>query len=227
MTKPPRSGWSDRHDAMAADAGWSSWAEWVESLEQEKGHTICGRKRRHEPSPCTMPEAWGVTEKTAGACKHHGGRNPRGAAHPAYKNGKHSEYAHVELLEDVRKLVDLNEAELLDTALGGYMKRLGELYAELEDPESERSRKEIYAEVFQANDRLRKAVDSRRQLFVDLHLVVTKDRLVAFVHQVGRAHLEAIEEHVSDPEERKAVRRAIHSIVAEFLGASSKKEITQ
>lgn len=51
----------------------------------------CGRTNRND-EPCQLPAGWGTDHNGEGACKFHGGNNPKGKDHPNYKHGAYSKY---------------------------------------------------------------------------------------------------------------------------------------
>lgn len=100
--------------------------------------TLCHAHKRHSPDePCTQPAM------ANGCCKHHGGLTPKGIAHGAYKNGRHSKALPVRLLaryEEARsdgELIALREdIALIDTRLEDVLSRVdtgecGELWIAL------------------------------------------------------------------------------------------------
>ena len=53
---------------------------------------ICGRNRKHGRGPCTRPAGWGTAHVGEGACKLHGGNQPRGKDAVRFKHGLRSKY---------------------------------------------------------------------------------------------------------------------------------------
>lgn len=63
----------------------------------------CGRKKRDgSGDPCSLPAGWGTDHVGDGACKLHGGGNPRGMDHPNTVHGLRSAY----LTDDDREIYE-------------------------------------------------------------------------------------------------------------------------
>lgn len=63
---------------------------------------ICGRNRKHGRGPCTRPAGWGTAHVGEGACKLHGGNQPRGTAAVHFKHGLRSKYIREEAEAEFR-----------------------------------------------------------------------------------------------------------------------------
>lgn len=248
MATPPREGWDGgdergrERSRLAREAGRESWGEWVREREAESRYdSICGRRNRSD-EPCGRPEAGGVPEKDSGPCKDHGGRSPRGRAHPSYSHGERVETTFPKgILESAREFFDQdpqrtlqeNKAvllhmrnELLEEIEGSAGPALRETLSEkfermrdAESPEELRSRlSEAFAvvrsgvEADAARERcleilreLRATADAQRRLFVDLHEVVEKPKLLTLVDRVGQAVDRAVESNVTEETVREVL----------------------
>jgi len=94
----PRGGWSPKHDQQARDAGYACWSTWIAAIEEDKDKKICGARAHSTQSPCRRQPL-----RDRVRCSRHGGRAPRGQAHPAYVHGQQARYIPEALLDEFRE----------------------------------------------------------------------------------------------------------------------------
>lgn len=215
--------------------------------QEEKSYAICGRWASTSGKVCTKPEGWGVEGRDSGPCKYHGGASLRGPEHPNWTNGKQSRYAHPEIAEKVERLLEdddimelRQEAVLLSAAIqerleemydgGKPWERLDELVAQLRGMElpdqAEGLVEELVTIVTQGQDRqegwedIRDLVDTKRRVVRDdfkrqetLDSMIPATDALAFAHRVANA----VNEHVSDPAEREAIRSELRGAVVQVV----------
>ena len=107
MAKLPRRGWTEEHDALAAEQGHETWAAWIEAVEESRGYVICGgRAGRKHRRPCERA----VKKSRNGRCPKHKAGAAVGPAHHAFDKGKHAEaWLPAELRVDFDALFGMTE----------------------------------------------------------------------------------------------------------------------
>ena len=107
-SRTPRGGWSAKHDQQARDAGHACWATWIAAIEEDEDRKICGARAHSTQSPCRRQPLRGRAR-----CSRHGGKAPRGQAHPAYVHGQQARYIPEALLEDFKEAYNDPEYAML------------------------------------------------------------------------------------------------------------------
>lgn len=81
---PARTGkWTDRHDEIAAAAGFESWEVWIGALEAERDRPICGVISKSRNAPCL-----GKPSAANGRCYNHGANAASGPDAGQYQHGR-------------------------------------------------------------------------------------------------------------------------------------------
>lgn len=153
-------------------------------------------------------------------CYHHGGKSPKGLAHPSTKSGRYSKYLPARLAEryeaaltDPDLLALRDEIALTDADVGRILEHL-----DTDEPTDPEDRK-LWLAVNEANrDRLQQLIEQRRRLveterkrLVDLQQMMTAEQAMLFLSAV----VDIVRRHVSDRNVLAAITADVDRLIAQ------------
>lgn len=159
----------------------------------------CTAKSRRTGERCRRPAMVG-----SNVCYHHGGKTPRGLAHPSTKTGRYSKYLPARLAERYESalndpdLISLrDEIALTDADIGRLLALVDDDIPDGLDPKEtlawRRAQRQNRAEIHQLIENRRKLVETERRRLIDLQQMMTVEQamlLLSAVESVVNAHVD-------------------------------------
>lgn len=159
----------------------------------------CNAMSKTTGEQCRQPAIRGTTK-----CHYHGGKSPKGLAHPSTKSGRYSKHLPARLAERYEAalndpdLISLrDEIALTDADIGRLLALVDDEMPDGLDAKEERmwqrAQRQNRAEIHQLIESRRKLVETERRRLVDLQQMMTVEQamvLLAAVESVVNAHVD-------------------------------------
>jgi hypothetical protein len=179
-------------------------------MNEHDQHNLCGAKTR-AGTPCKRAPVRGRNR-----CNLHGGKTPRGAALPQFKDGQYSNILPVRLAARYEELIRDPEILRVRDDIALVVARVHELLSQLGEEPSDDDRT-IWSEILDGMEQHRKLIETERKTLISMRLMISAEELTTFLSAFLMESRNAITSNVTDPDDQRRTIAAIQESAAKYI----------